>query len=96
MRTPWLSVDRSVRGRHVCNGRGISVNHVARWNGSGWAALGTGMNGDTYSLAQVIVFSMREVLSPRRGATANHIARWNGSSWSALGSEPEPMCVRSR
>jgi hypothetical protein len=30
---------------------GVAVNHIAKWNGSSWAALGSGMNGTVYALA---------------------------------------------
>ena len=31
---------------------GIAANYIAKWNGSSWSALGSGMNGDcVYALA---------------------------------------------
>ena len=30
---------------------GVTVNCVAKWNGSAWSALGTGMDYDVYALA---------------------------------------------
>src|SRR5438105_9121405 len=29
----------------------VSANHIAKWNGSSWSALGSGMNGTVYALA---------------------------------------------
>jgi hypothetical protein len=32
-------------------GGGVPLNYIAKWNGSAWSALGTGMNGPVYALA---------------------------------------------
>src|SRR5258705_34815 len=29
---------------------GVAANYVAKWNGSSWSALGSGMNGSVYAL----------------------------------------------
>jgi hypothetical protein len=29
----------------------VSANYIARWNGTSWSALGTGMNGSVSALA---------------------------------------------
>lgn len=34
-----------------CNSTGALVNHLAKWDGSAWSALGNGVNGDVYALA---------------------------------------------
>ena len=69
----------------------LTVNHIAKWNGSSWRALGVGTNLDVLSLA---VFDdgrgggpalyAAGVFTTAGGNSANHIARWDGSSWSAL------------
>jgi hypothetical protein len=66
---------------------GVSANRIARWNGTSWSAMGTGMNDDVYALAvdggNVYAGG---AFTTAGGVTVNHIAKWNGSSWSALGS----------
>ncbi len=66
---------------------GSSANRIARWNGSNWSALGSGLNAAVSALA--ISGSNLYVggyFTTAGGSSANRIARWNGSSWSALGS----------
>jgi hypothetical protein len=68
---------------------GASANHIAKWNGSAWSALGSGMNDYVYALA--VDNATGDVyaggtFTTAGGVTANRIARWNGSAWSALGS----------
>ena len=80
-------------GGDFTNAGGMTANHIAKWNGSAWSTLGSGMNDAVNAL----------VVVPRVGggtdlcaggdfttaggvANTNHIAKWNGSSWSALGS----------
>jgi hypothetical protein len=65
---------------------GVSVNNIAKWNGSGWSALGTGMDN---TVSEIVVsggnvYAGGSFLTAG-GVTVNHIAVWNGSSWSALG-----------
>ena len=66
---------------------GSAANYIAKWNGSSWSALGSGIDGEVSALA----VSGSDVyagggFTTAGGSTANYIAKWNGSSWSALGS----------
>jgi hypothetical protein len=71
---------------------GITVNNIARWNGGGWFALGSGVDGGVYALA----VSGTDLYAGGNFRTATNsgnapitawgVAKWNGSSWSALGS----------
>ena len=72
---------------------GVAANGVARWNGSAWAALGTGAAGLTSSsnVNALRVLPNGEVVVGGRlglagGSPADRVARWNGSTWLALGS----------
>ena len=72
---------------NLTNGIVISVNGVARWNGSDWSALDAGVNGTVLALA--VSGSDLYVGGSFTAATlvsASRVAKWNGLSWSALGS----------
>ncbi len=72
---------------------GAPANWIARWNGTSWSAVGTGMNG---AVAALTVFDDGSGAPPALyaggsffiagGVAANRIAKWNGTSWSALDS----------
>ncbi len=66
---------------------GSPVNRIARWNGSSWQALGSGILG-TYVRALTVYngeLIAAGLFSDAGGVPVNNIARWNGSSWAALG-----------
>jgi trimeric autotransporter adhesin len=71
---------------------GLQANRIARWDGTKWSPLGTGMNQAVRTLA---VFDDGSGSGPALYAggefitagsvSANRIARWNGTLWSPLG-----------
>src|SRR5262249_31103100 len=65
----------------------VAANRIAKWNGSNWSELGSGINGHVYALA-VLGSDLYAggYFRTAGGNPANRIAKWNGSSWSALGS----------
>ena len=76
----------------------ISADHIARWDGGGWYALGTGAgNGSLNNHVYAVAVSGTDVYVGGQftdvnnfGAlltAADRIARWDGSNWSALGSD---------
>jgi hypothetical protein len=66
-------------------------NSIARWNGTSWSALDTGMNSTVYTLAvgsDGALYAGGDFTSAgscTSAAGCNRIARWDGTSWSALG-----------
>jgi hypothetical protein len=87
-----LAVARAANGNLYVGGQfgtagGMAASYVARWNGTSWNALGTGLNGIVRALAvdgsgQVYAGG---AFSTAGGVAANNVARWNGTAWSALG-----------
>jgi hypothetical protein len=63
--------------------------YVAKWNGTAWSALGTGMNSTVYALVMSgTTLYAGGAFTTTVGGVANalpRIAKWNGSAWSALG-----------
>ena len=71
---------------------GFAANDIARWNGSSWSALGSGLNNGVNNDVFVLAVDVSSNLyvggefTKAGGGVATEIARWNGSSWSAMGS----------
>src|ERR1035441_1381185 len=66
---------------------GGAANYIAKWDGSSWTALGSGM--DDYVFALAVLGSdlyAGGFFTTAGGSVALGIAKWNGSSWTALGS----------
>jgi hypothetical protein len=67
-----------------------NAHNIARWNGSTWSLLGTGLGNHVYALA---VFDdgsgsalyVGGAFTTAGGASAKGVARWNGSTWTAVG-----------
>lgn len=73
------------RFTQVQGGGTVNVNHVTRWNGSGFQTLGTGTSDDVGGLGYFNGSLIVAGGSTAGGVTVNNIASWNGSTWSALG-----------
>jgi hypothetical protein len=70
---------------------GVSANYIAKWDGSSWSALGTGMNSAVEALAVFddgsgAALYVGGIFTSAGGLAANRIARWDGANWSSLGS----------
>ncbi len=70
---------------------GVAANRIAKWDGTSWSALGSGMDLEVDTLT---VFDDGSgpalyaggLFTSAGGVAANRIAKWDGTSWSALGS----------
>jgi hypothetical protein len=72
---------------------GVTVDRVAKWDGSGWSALsgpsGTGVNGTVFDLAVWddgggAALYAGGLFTTAGGVVVNGVAKWDGSGWSAL------------
>jgi hypothetical protein len=70
---------------------GVPVDNIAKWDGTGWAPLGSGVDGFVYALAVFddgsgpALFAGGQFLSAG-GVAAKYIAKWDGASWAPVGS----------
>lgn len=86
-----MGSDLYVGGNFTTAG-GIPVNHIAKWNGSGWSALissngSTGINGIVTALAvSGTTLYASGWFTTAGGIPAENIAKWDGTNWSPLGS----------
>jgi hypothetical protein len=73
---------------------GVPANFVARWNGSAWQPLGSGLIGFLTTEAMpgcnaLTVYNGELIaggaFEQAGGIPVNQIARWNGSTWQSLG-----------
>ena len=76
-------------GGEFTSASGGPLNHVARWTGSGWAALGSGTQASVYALAVFDDGSGPALYAagdnPASTSFFAPIMRWNGTSWSSVG-----------
>lgn len=76
----------AVEGNNIyIGGKFTNRNYIAKWNGSSWNSLSTGMNGYVYSIAvkDGLVYAGGS-FSQAGGNSVSRIAKWDGSNWSAL------------
>lgn len=63
-------------------------NHIARWNGTAWSAVGSGLNEKAFALTvhngELYVGGS---FTTAGGVAARGVAKWNGVAWSAAGSQ---------
>jgi hypothetical protein len=85
------------------NAGGMPVNHIARWNGFSWSALGSGLDGGVGALVvhddgagRGSSLYVGGGFGSAGGQGASRIARWDGSSWSPLGTGMSNFLVRRR
>jgi len=77
----------------------VPASYIAKWDGSAWSSLGSGISGTVYALAvSGTNLYAGGYFVAAGGVTANNVAKWDGSTWSALGSglgsySSSPPCV---
>ena len=83
-----------VAGGNFTTAGGVAVNHIARWNGSAWAAMGSGVNLPVVQQYTDPVYALAVLqngdlvaggaFTAAGGVFTQGIATWNGSAWSGL------------
>jgi hypothetical protein len=80
-----------VAGGNFVSAGGVAASRVARFDGTNWHALGSGMgNAFNTVINALAVLTNGDLVAggsfqTAGGINATNIARWNGSTWSALG-----------
>jgi hypothetical protein len=66
---------------------GAAANRIARWDGSVWSPLGTGLNGDGNALAVLAddTVLVGGAFTSAGGVPCDRIARWDGATFAPLG-----------
>ncbi|MHC1727311.1 MAG: hypothetical protein AB9866_15115 [Syntrophobacteraceae bacterium] len=66
---------------------GVRANNIAKWNGTEWSALGSGMNHRVNALVMDTAGNLYAggEFDHAGGIEAYFLAKWNGNKWSALG-----------
>ena len=75
----------------------VSANHIAKWDGSAWCALGARdeqLPSMPWRWTAAGTSTPGACFTTAGGVSANHIAKWDGSDWSALGSGTEQRRLR--
>jgi len=77
-------------GGFLARSDGLDTRPLARWNGAGWAPLGSGFGGGVEALALLDdgtgpALSLGGEFSTAGGIGANGTVRWDGEGWTALG-----------
>ncbi|MGB3968407.1 MAG: hypothetical protein WBO45_16855 [Planctomycetota bacterium] len=72
--------DELIAAGRFSSAGGVVMNHVARWNGTAWQPLATGV---PFAVNALAVLPNGEVVAG--GSAAGWILRWNGTTWSGMG-----------
>lgn len=76
-----------VAGGDFSTAGGVPASRIARWNGSTWAPLGTGVLGSVLALTVLPGGDLAAggFFGFAGGVAVDHIASWDGTSWAPLG-----------
>ena len=76
-------------GGRFTNAGSVEANNIAKWNGTEWSAVGSGLGLYGYSVGSLAVYSGELYAGGHFYNTGNtqvtNIARWNGTEWLAVG-----------
>jgi hypothetical protein len=69
---------------------GVTASNIAKWNGTTWSALGSGLNGVCSTLAMTAdgLLYASGIFTTAGGLACQQLAAWNGTSWSAVPVKP--------
>jgi len=74
---------------------GVTATYIAKWDGTSWSSLGTGMNRPVRALAIMNgELHAGGSFTNAGGSPISYIAKWNGNAWVAVGTNP-PGVVNS-
>jgi hypothetical protein len=79
-------------GGNFTTAGGVTANYIAKWNGTSWEPLGSGIGqGYATSVNALVLDSSGNLyaggaFATAGGVEAHGIAKWNGTSWAPLGS----------
>ena len=91
-----IALSVATKGNDIYIGGDISlagarnVNHIAKWDGTDWSALGSGIEGGTnFTFVYSLVFKGNDlyvggIFTNAGSLPARGIAKWDGTNWSAL------------
>jgi len=72
----------------------VAVSHIAKWNGTNWSNVGSGVTGWVRAMA---VYNGElyagGVFDSAGGIAAKNIAKWNGANWSSVSSGANSMII---
>lgn len=80
-----------VAGGNFTSAGGEPANRIARWDGTSWVPLGSGMSETSSGVRALAVLRNGHLVAggsftEAGGVPARNIARWDGSIWSSMGS----------
>ncbi|MFQ5603781.1 MAG: T9SS type A sorting domain-containing protein [bacterium] len=69
----------------------VAANNIAKWDGTNWTSIGSGVNNGTNGNVNAIAANGSNIyvggsFSTAGGVSVNNVALWNGSNWSGLSS----------
>ncbi len=73
-------------GGYFTTAGGAPASNIAKWNGTGWSALGSGINGFVHTMS---VYNGKLIIggnfTSANGLPLNNITAWDGTTFSSLG-----------